>query len=612
MKNDSASNERKIKGGAIVRTKNPVKEFFGSFSSVRTKRLIMAAFAFIFAFVVAGTSVFPGTYPLGIAAVSAFSGITATISAFLGSIVGSARIPTVSGTYAAIFTILTAARILTTLYLSSDKLPDKQNKDRIFSSLRKFFSDLIRRRNMTESSGELLSILSRHSGIMLRENIVIRIALASCAALFAGAWSVVEGGYSYYDLIGAVFSLLFTPLATYVFYVTFERRCRYSPVRECAVYVLLACLTLSFSAMSSPTSMISQRFDLGVVFACIVSFVFSTQYGVHRGALASLACGLVLDPVYAPMYAISAVVCGTVSSISSGSITKILGVISGGVVCSAWAIYTSGIDGLVDIFPPVVASCALVSPMAAYGLIKMPETLFGGGLAALDLSRRASTSMDQAALSEMKGKITLMADGLHSVSAVLSGMAGRLSKPTPQEAREIVEGTFDTYCMSCRIREKCRHDGRTVERLEEKMIHQLTGGGVVSASVVPSSLASHCYNMGRILDDINFSFGQRVARMKEGDKLSVSAADYSLAGDLIEAVKGAVCEESEVDEELSRKLRRILSYNDFHATSVTVWGKRMKHIFVGDVDLSSTRMGGDDIRRLFEGIVGERLSTPEF
>ncbi|MBE6540911.1 MAG: hypothetical protein E7672_00465 [Ruminococcaceae bacterium] len=38
----------------------------------------------------------------------------------------------------------------------------------------------------------------------------------------------------------------------------------------------------------------------------------------------------------------------------------------------------------------------------------------------------------------------------------------------------------------------------------------------------------------------------------------------------------------------------------------------MKHIFVGDVDLSSTRMGGDDIRRLFEGIVGERLSTPEF
>ena len=205
-----------------------------------------------------------------------------------------------------------------------------------------------------------------------------------------------------------------------------------------------------------------------------------------------------------------------------------------------------------------------------------------------------------------------MSDGLHSISAVLAGMASRLSKPTPHEARETVVSAFDMRCPTCRIRDKCRRDGHTIEKLQDKMVSELMKNGVVSAAIVPSSAASSCASMGLILDDINISFGEKTARMKEGDKLAVSAADYSLAGDLAAQVRRSACEESEVDGELSKKLKRILSYNDFHATNVSVWGKRMKHIYVGDIDLSSTRMGGDDIRRLFERTVGERLSAPEF
>jgi hypothetical protein len=38
----------------------------------------------------------------------------------------------------------------------------------------------------------------------------------------------------------------------------------------------------------------------------------------------------------------------------------------------------------------------------------------------------------------------------------------------------------------------------------------------------------------------------------------------------------------------------------------------MKHIFVGDIDVRATHLGGDDIRKLFEEVVGNPLSEPEF
>lgn len=620
MKDNPTSNSEKQKKNTVgtsakmlVKQKNPVKDFLGGRSSVRMKRLITASVSFVLALTVSAAPLFPGTYPLGIALVSALSGFTAVFSAMIGALIGSAGIPAVGGVTAAVTVALAAARIAASLYISSGNHSEKQSKASLGASLKNFAADLIRKREKGASSHALISELSNHCGTMLRENIVIRIALSSVAALFAGAWSVVEGGYSYYDLFGAVFSLLITPIVTYLFYTASERSCRHSPMRELSVYVVFALVTLSLSEIPAQNVFEVRRFNLGAAFACASAFILPQNYGIHRGALAALFCGLALEPLYAPMYALAAVVCGAVSSFSaSNNLSRVFGIVSGGVVCSAWAIYTNGLDGLVDIFPPVVVACAVLSPLAAYDLIKLPQSLFGGGLAALDSMRRETVSMDAMTVSDMKGKIKNLSEGLESVSAVLSGMAGRLTKPTPAEAREIVESAFELCCASCRIREKCRRDGKSIERLESKMTDELNKNGIVSASVVPSSVAAQCWNMGRILDEINLTFSQKCARMKEGDKLSVSAVDYSLAGELMSQVRGKVCDESEIDEGLSKKLRRILSYNDFHATSATVWGKRMKHIFVGDIDLSAARLGGDDIRRLIEGIVGERLSAPEF
>ncbi|MBQ4192997.1 MAG: SpoIIE family protein phosphatase [Clostridia bacterium] len=91
-----------------------------------------------------------------------------------------------------------------------------------------------------------------------------------------------------------------------------------------------------------------------------------------------------------------------------------------------------------------------------------------------------------------------------------------------------------------------------------------------------------------------------------------SAEDFGLAGELIRSAERCGREAAERDEALSKKLRRVLSWNNFAASSVAAYGVRRRHIYVGDVDLAATRMGGDDIRRLFESVAGVPLSPPEF
>ena len=199
------------------------------------------------------------------------------------------------------------------------------------------------------------------------------------------------------------------------------------------------------------------------------------------------------------------------------------------------------------------------------------------------------------------------------VSAILGGMAERLSRPGKPELRQIVEESFGRHCARCGKRASCMDAKNSpASALVGTMADALARDGTVSASAVPPALASRCGSMGTILDEVNFAAGDRIAQLSRGNRLAASAADWSLAGELFRSAEKNGREVSEEDGELSRKLRRVLSMNNFGASSVTAYGSRRRHIFVYDVDLSATRMGGDDIRRLFESVVGQPLSHPEF
>lgn len=604
---------------AVVKTKPSWRTMF---STTAAKRILAAVLCFAVALFVSGAEAFPGTFPFGIAVVSAVTGASALIPVLAGALLGSARIPTVGGAHALILTLLAVVRMFTSVWLLSDRLPEwMKTRDRRRKMWKKLdaLAGVNSGRSPNNSSPQprdafrrAMLLAGNADGTMLRENISVRMALSACAALFAGAWSVVRGGFTYYDLFGAVFSLLFTPLLTYLMYASADRNMRTSPFREAGIYAMCAILTHSLQtllhinsiASAGSAGILNTPFGFGVLFAFAAAVVIANQYGIHRGAIAGVCCGMMIDLRYLPLFALAAVLSSVL-----GRYSQTIGVLSAGVAAIAWATYQAGFDGIVEVMPPVTVACAVLIPLYRYGFVRLPENLFGGAVRGTS----AEAGMARQAKDEMGRRISQMSDSLSSVSAILYGMSERLSRPGKAEMRAICESAFGMYCRGCAVRAKC-HEARSSKTAPviEAMTKELVRDGVVSAGTVPSHLASHCFNIGRILDEINLTAGSRIARMKSNDKLAVTAADFGLAGELMKTAYDEGESVSQIDGELSKKLRRLLTYQDFQAGSVTAYGGRVKQIFVKDVDLTSTRMGGDDIRRLFEKIAGIRLSQPEF
>ena len=118
--------------------------------------------------------------------------------------------------------------------------------------------------------------------------------------------------------------------------------------------------------------------------------------------------------------------------------------------------------------------------------------------------------------------------------------------------------------------------------------------------------------MGGSLGDVNREAGEKLVSPGREDPLSSAASDWELAGELLSSAARSGRDAFREDPDAEKKLRRLLSQSGFGAESVRVWGSRERRILVGGVDLLSTRMGADDIRRLFESSVRQPLSAPEF
>ena len=184
------------------------------------KRVVMTAFLLIASVVLAAAPLFPGAYPFGIALTAAAPTVSTALTAFVGGVVGSSLIPTVGGQYALLLTLTIATRAVLSLYLANDRLSDVFGKSRnnIRGEPKNKTGTMLRLMPNTSEIGEKL-----HSLGLFRENVRVRMTVSAAAALIGGAWSVVLGGYGYYDLFGAVFSLLVTPVVTYLFYAATER-----------------------------------------------------------------------------------------------------------------------------------------------------------------------------------------------------------------------------------------------------------------------------------------------------------------------------------------------------------------------------------------------------
>ncbi len=528
---------------------------------------------FILSIVLAQTQLFPFTYPLGIAFVSAVSSLKSLLPIFLGSVVGSLFIPSFGGYYSLLLALTFAARVALNLYL---------DKSKITTALTAGTTD--------DKPKSTMSLVKNAS---LDENIRLRMMLSSAAALVSGIWNTVLGDFSYYYLFGAVFSTLTTPLVTYLAYSATEKRLRSSVVGEIGVFFIMGVTAYSLSHT------VNAPLDCGIAFSAIMTILITAKFGAYRGITTAVSCGMAISPSVIPNLAIAA---ATTAFVGKTSTPLSLSIIT--AATSAYSVLTNGLNGFVEFFPPIVSACLLTAPVLGMKINVISDKLFGASL----VKNLAVTEVAQRSGEEYRGRVSSFAGSLVRSSAVMNGVAEKLRRPRDTELDEIVEDTVSRYCGLCKNREKCTARNEIRHGMSEK----LRSVGEVGAGDVSAKTASFCYNVGRMIDDINSVVSLRVRGMREGDFLTVAAEDMAAVGELLCTMDKSLCDEFRENREESARLAKLLSYNNFHATGVKVYGDRHRRVYIGDIDLSSTRLGGDDIRRLITEILGGEFTQPEF
>ncbi len=661
-----------MKNEAAVVHKSALKPGAGIKATVKKAAFYIGVF--FMGLATSACAVFPGVYPFGIALTAAVSGLGCTLAAYLGSLIGCAFIPGVGGGYAVILTSLFAARAVLSVYLGWDYVPDKIKK-RGLSSLfsRNKIDDSGGPAELTSGSDNYSSYVipagegsrtphkpasqncsggagaavknklprgrSAGSGTVLRfwdaavggvgslplmgENVKVRLLLSAAAALFGGAWSVVLGGFEYYDLFGAVFSLMITPVVTYLFYCALSRDMRASVMREIGVYALFFILSLSLHSMSvgglfSTDGVLEGQgslsrggiwsgssgaaFDFGVLFSAVLVMAVTGQFGVYRGVMAAFSSGIALSPAYAIALALGAAVEALIRRFSLS-----LSMFAFSAASSAYGIMTGGLFGFLSIFPPTAAGFAVALPLIKAGVLEFSPRLFGSEIKSARTSAESEANRVMAV--EYQRRVTDLSRSLISASGVMQGLAGKLSRPRLDDVSESVDGIFERYCGLCRNRGRC---SAKILELKKEMAQELLREGEVSAAVIPVSIATVCWNIGKIIDEANSAFRLAVRGMAGGDQLSAAAEDSLVLGEMLCGLSGDLKEEFSENRELTSRLKRQFGFNNIHATGVRVSGVRRKRVYVGDIELASTRIGGEDISRLVGSVLGGSFTVPQF
>lgn len=445
---------------------------------------------------------------------------------------------------------------------------------------------------------------------LFHEQILLRMAISALAAFLAGAWGLVAGSFQPIDLWGMLFSTLLSPLCTYLLYAAHDRRMRTSSLRETGILAALALFCRSLSGITLPLV----GFDLGEGAALAAAVLVGSSFGVSRGALVGLAGGLFLTPDRLPAYLIAGAVTGALSGswnvVLGRGYCRALGLLAGSVAAVAWCLYSGGLGTLAGLAPEILMVSAVLLPFFAYDGCRLPDHLCG---VLPDTRRSEQTALAEAALRGREKKLSDLGTGLRSLGEMLTGVSEKLVMPGKREMQALAEGCFAVYCDRCPQYHRCREEEYPQwQEMLTRFAQALTEDGGVCGRDVPATYASRCGVMGRVLDEINATVARRMSERRSGERLRVSAENYLHMGQLLHESAKLEEETSQVDKALTAQLTKMLSCNDFAASSVTAYGTRYKRIFVHDIDLSGTRMGGEEIMALFGKVVGMPLSPPTF
>ena len=174
-------------------------------------------------------------------------------------------------------------------------------------------------------------------------------------------------------------------------------------------------------------------------------------------------------------------------------------------------------------------------------------------------------------------RMNSLSEALGRLSDVIYTLSDRLRRPGIIDLKQICDNSFDKYCSRCSLASLCleRECTSTLDA-QSKLTTGLYTKGRVEPDDVPQYLRDRCYNIGKILSEMNTECGELVERLIRSDKTEAFALDYESLSKLLAESISENDKEYEIDAEMTAKLRRALRYMDMSGAGALCWGSKKK------------------------------------
>ncbi len=416
---------------------------------------------------------------------------------------------------------------------------------------------------------------------LFSESVYLRMSAVSISVFSIGLYTIIENGFMYYDLWGALLGMVCAPLAAYIFSQFFDAESRNARNVAIAAFTLCAVYAL-------------KQFDgLGEFLAIAASQVIML-YSVRKippiySLALSLLCGLISIPRLFPIFMLSAIAYVAITSfIKEGENAAFF------VSLATSAVFGFAIEGkeaFFTVFPAILAAAAADNLIRAL----IP------GIVQSDVFLPAHIKQNLLTSRENEEKLERMSESFKNLSDAFKRLSDRLSRPGLYEIRRECDDVLDSYCNECKYAGACWCDdyNDTIEFLSDTSKH-LFNIGKADVSLFPDSISGRCEKKDEIIEKINSNVKNLYRDTLEKEKLAVFSSDYSSLSRIInESIEEKQQENSE-NLELSEKATEALGKykKDFH--TVSVWGKRKLRIFARLKTVSENTITMREFRSLME------------
>ena len=403
------------------------------------------------------------------------------------------------------------------------------------------------------------------------ENVFLRMATSCVSAFIVSLYALVSGGFLYYDLYGALLSILIAPSAVILLNGLFNER-----VRAEDNFRYFSSALLAFGATFA-----AREAEVWGVSAAAFATMFLTLYvtrkkGMTAGVAVSMICGLAYAPIYAPSFIFAALAAGALWRVS-----PFFASMAAFSVGFAWGIYVKGIAAVTGLMPAMLAAALLFAVLDKLFFsteeVSERETVEDSARESVCTSDVSLLSV--AKLDSVRQKTESMRDTFAELSKFFFELGERTKTPLACDTKQICDNAFDACCTGCRHKELC---------WEENYNETLAAVSAISAAVhknrevtyadVPKKLREICERLPDITDEINHNYALHTRQLLLCDKTEIFALDYDAMAELLSSAISEEEGELEYDRELSIALCERISAVLPDVASALIYGKENKQI----------------------------------